>query len=356
MDSKSITSLQQALGKPTTRENSILLLKAQPESYLHFSSFSPEIQDEILDFLSGNRGLKILYNNVFQTIFNEHTQQSRLADLLSALLGQKVTIKSAIPREGLQISEKGSFVIMDILVELEDHSLLNLEVQKIGYLFPGERASCYTSDLIMRQYSKLRAENASRKTFDYHSMSPVHLLILMENSSAEFKAVAPQYMHEKIVTYSSGAKVTDLSRITYISLDTFKEVVHNNIDNDLHAWLTFLCNDDPEVILKLITKYPKFIPLYQEIAQLRTDPKELIHMYSSILAEMDHNTELYMIEEMKKELNAVSNELNAVSNELDAVSNELDAKSKELDAKSKENASLKALLDANGISYNNGTT
>ena len=51
MDSKSITSLQQALGKPTTRENSILLLKAQPESYLHFSSFSPEIQDEILDFL-----------------------------------------------------------------------------------------------------------------------------------------------------------------------------------------------------------------------------------------------------------------------------------------------------------------
>ena len=72
-------------------------------------------------------------------------------------------------------------------------------------------------------------------------------------------------------------------------------------------------------------------------------------MYSSILAEMDHNTELYMIEEMKKELNAVSNELNAVSNELDAVS-------KELDAKSKENASLKALLDANGISYNTGNT
>ncbi len=65
-------------------------------------------------------------------------------------------------------------------------------------------------------------------------------------------------------------------------------------------------------------------------------------MYSSILAEMDHNTELYMIEEMKKELNAVSNELDAVSNELDA--------------KSKEIAALKALLDANGISYNTGTT
>ncbi len=50
---------------------------------------------------------------------------------------------------------------------------------------------------------------------------------------------------------------------------------------------------------------------------------------------MDHNTELYMIEEMKKELDAVSNEL---------------------DAKSKENVSLKALLDANGISYNTGNT
>ena len=372
-------TLRSALGAPTTAEDYTWLLNGNTEESLRFQQFSPTIQNEILSFLTGNKGLKILYNSFFQHIFNEYTQQERLADLLSALLGQKVKIKSAIPREGLQISESGSLVIMDILVELENGTLLNLEIQKIGYLFPGERTSCYSADLIMRQYSRIRSQTPPGKSFNYHSMNPVQIIILMENSSKEFKDVAPQYIHEKLNVYTSGAQVTDLTKVTYISLDTFKEVVHNNIDNELHAWLTFLCNDDPAIILKLITLYPKFIPLYQEIAKFRKDPKELINMYSSILAEMDHNTELYMIEEMGEEIKGLSSEiktltsmkesltaekesltaekesLTAEKESLTAEKESLTAEKESLTAENEsltaENESLKALLNAHGISY-----
>ena len=130
----------------------------------------------------------------------------------------------------------------------------------------------------------------------------------------------------------------------YISLDTFRKVVQNNIDNELHAWLTFLCNDDPEVILKLITLYPKFIPLYKEIAKFRKSPKELINMYSSILAEMDHNTELYMIEEMGEKIKNLTSQNESLSSQNETLSSQNETLTSEL-------ASLKAILDNKGIPY-----
>ena len=42
-------------------------------------------------------------------------------------------------REGFQISDKGSLVIMDIIVRLKDESLVNVELQKIGYRRSEER-------------------------------------------------------------------------------------------------------------------------------------------------------------------------------------------------------------------------
>ncbi len=41
---------------------------------------------------------------------------------------------------------------MDIVVELEDGSIANVEAQKIGYAFPGQRSACYSADLLLRQY------------------------------------------------------------------------------------------------------------------------------------------------------------------------------------------------------------
>ena len=55
--------------------------------------------------------------------------------------------------------------MIDIVVELQDHSLANVECQKIGYTFPGQRAACYSADLLLRQYKRVRGEKG--KNFSY---------------------------------------------------------------------------------------------------------------------------------------------------------------------------------------------
>ena len=40
--------------------------------------------------------------------------------------------------------------------KMDDGSIANVEIQKIPYAFPGERMSCYSSDLLLRQYSRVK--------------------------------------------------------------------------------------------------------------------------------------------------------------------------------------------------------
>ena len=54
--------------------------------------------------------------------------------------------------------------------------------------------------------------------------------------------------------------------------------------------------------MKLIEAYPEFIDIYREIAEFRRDPKELIGMFSEALLELDRNTERYMIDELKEDV------------------------------------------------------
>ena len=139
--------------------------------------------------------------------------------------------------------------------------------------------------------------------FPFRDLKPVWLIILMENSSGEFRAAAPHYVHRSSMVFDSGAKVQSLEHIVYISLDTFHEVVHN-IDKKLDAWLTFLSSDRPADIVRLVQAYPQFAECYQDIVDFRRHPKELIGMYSEALAIMDRNTVLYMCDEQKKEIEA----------------------------------------------------
>ncbi len=144
-------------------------------------------------------------------------------------------------------------------------------------------------------------------------------------------------------------RINTLSRIKYISLDTFRSSVHN-IDNKLQAWLTFFSSDEPADILKLINAYPEFCELYQEIAEFRTKPDELIYMYSEALAIADRNTIRLMIDDMQQELADLAeqvkikkaelavkeNELTVKENELAVTKNEISSRNDEIAAKDSE--------------------
>ena len=197
------------------------------------------------------------------------------------------------------ISEEGSLVVMDIIVKLEDGSYATVEIQRIGYLFPGERTNCYLADMIMRQYNLVRTERGNE--FSYKDMRPVRLIVIMDQSSAEFKSTAPAYIHSREVSIDTGVKITELENVIYISLDTYRESVHNEINTKLDAWLNFFSYEDPDHVLQLIDKYPEFLPMYQDIAEFRKNPREVMGMFSEALRIMDRNTTKYWIDSLKQE-------------------------------------------------------
>ena len=98
-----------------------------------------------------------------------------------------------------------------------------------------------------------------------------------------------------------------------ISLDTFRSVIQN-IDTEQNAWLSILTADNPDEIVRLVNAYPEFLPCYRDIISFRRRPKDLINTFSDALREMDHNTEVYMVEQLAKEVQEKDHTIAEMSN------------------------------------------
>ncbi len=331
-------SLQDILGQTLSREEALASIRSDPKSLSDFLLLSAENKEKILSFIQGNQGIQIMHDTFSQKILDPSLHPERLEDLLSALLDTQVHIRSVLPREGNRMSEGGSLVIMDFVAELSNGTIIDVEIQQVGYEFPGERSDCYISDIIMRQYNAVRSQRG--KNFSFRDMNPVILIILMKNSSSAFSETYPHYIHQQETTYSSGASVKSLSSIIYVSLDTFHCVVQN-ITTKLDAWLMFLSSDRPADIMKLVNAYPEFLTYYQDIMEFRRKPKELLHMFSEALAIMDRNTELYMIDEMKKERAKLEQETTKLKQDNDVLKQDNDVLKQDNDVLKQDNNVLK---------------
>ena len=173
-------------------------IAASPQLSAIFHSWTPSRQQEFLDFCCGNRGIRILYDSYFKYVFNPDTHAAELSRMISVLIGQDVKIVQILPNES-HLGADYTLVIMDIIVETADGSVVNVEVQKIGYNFPGERAACYNADLLLRQYQRIRKEYSESDTpekgvkraekkakFSYKYIRPVYTIVFMETSTEDF--------------------------------------------------------------------------------------------------------------------------------------------------------------------------
>lgn len=315
-------SLSDALGTPVSPEAVRKELSDQPEIYRLFQSFPSSVQEEILSFLSGQKGLEILYDRFFKHVFDCTLYPDRVEKLISVLLGQPIRIREVLPLEGSLLADKGTFVIMDILVELSDGSIVDVEMQKIGYQFPVQRTACYLSDIMMRQYNRVR--DIRKKDFSYRDIKDVYLFIIMDESSHLFHGSETNaYIHRRVISYDSGIRLPEIAHVVYIALDIFRKSVQN-VDTELDAWLTFFCRNDAASILELIKKYPEFLPYYHDIAEFRKDPKELIHMFSEALYILDKNTERLMVDELREERDAAVAERDKLAEENAALLKKID--------------------------------
>ena len=179
------------------------------------------------DFLKGRRSLPLLYDPFFKKIFNPVERRDRLSELVSCLLGQKVIVLEVFPNEDSQFL--GVMIIMDMVVLMADGSIANIEIQKISYDFPEERISCYSADLVLRQYKMITGKsehvvNGSSKP-SYKDMRKVHTIILFEDSNKSLISDMDKslYFHVGKTKFNTGIKIELLQDFVLVSLDTFKK-------------------------------------------------------------------------------------------------------------------------------------
>ena len=271
-----------------------------------FAGWKPAQQEEFLDFCTGMKGVKVLYDSFFKEVMSPEYTPARLNRFLSLLIGKEVTIRQVIPNDGSRIADENTLLITDIVVEFEDGSLANVEIQKIGYSFPGERSACYSADLLLRQYKRVRDEkNRAKQKFSYKDIKNVYIIVLFEKSAKEFHAVRENYLHKSYWGFDTGLEVGLLQNFIFITLDIFRKNMQNKrIDKELDAWFMFFSSEDPERIIELIDKYPMFRELYDDIYGICRNMEKVMGMFSKELRELDRNTVQYMIDEMQETIDA----------------------------------------------------
>ena len=310
------TKLSQFFPMIRTREQIITEINSKKELKAIFESWRADQQESFLDICSGAKGCKLLYDSYFKEVFNPEFNPERLSRLLSVILKKKVKVKYVLPNDSVRIGDEFSLVITDIVVELEDGSIANIEVQKIGYAFAGERASCYSSDLLLRQYKRVRDER--KEQFSYKDICPVYTIVFMEESPSDFKKFKDRYVHTFTASSDTGLELNMLQNIIFIPVDIFLDKLHNSnsIDGEFEAWLTFLGSDEPRYIIKLIREYPYFMSLYKDLYQMCLNVERVMNMFSEELKILDRNTVKYMIDELQEELDDTKAELDSAKAEI----------------------------------------
>ena len=294
--------MAQTLFTQRTEEEIFRELKEHPGAYRIYQGWNDELRNRFMDFCIGKKTLPILYDTVFKKLMNPDTHPERLEDCISCLLKQRVTIQTVLPTEDI-LMDGESTMVMDILVKLENGAYVLVEIQKIPYYFPAERASCYSADVLLRQYSRLKTEKG--KSFSYKDLRKVYTIIFYEKSIEAFKAYHEIFTHHASMVCDSGLELNFLQEFYLVALDVFKKSEyskHRAPTNHLVGWLSFFCTENTEEAETLCQTYPWLRELYAEMAQFGRKPEELMTMFSEMLREMDRNTIRYMVDDMKEQI------------------------------------------------------
>ena len=342
---KSTSKLKQYFPMIREREDIKQEIYENPKLLEKYREWDEEQQEEFLDYCTGVKGVKILYDAFFKEIMNPENTPERLNELLSLLLGQSVTIKRVLPGDSTRLADEQSLLIMDILVELADTSLANVEVQKIGYSFPGQRSACYSSDLLLRQYKRVKGEK--KKAFSYKDIKSVYTIVFFETSIKEFHEYPQNYIHKFKQQSDTGLELELLQKYVFIPLDIFHGIYHNdgksngkngggNCWNRTEAWLTFLSTDQPEIIIELIRQYPEFKEMYEEIYVMCQNVEKVMEMFSKELIQLDRNTVQYMIDEMQDTIDVQKEKIDTQKEELEAKQETIDSQKATIDTQKEE--------------------
>ena len=208
---------------------------------------------------------------------------------------------------------------------MEGGSIANVEIQKIPYAFPGERMSCYSSDLMLRQYTRVKSLKGS--SFIYKDLKTVYTIVIYEKSpdACLTDALSDIYLHHGRTVFDTGIELKLLQEFYVVALDVFKESKYAKDINELNAWLSLLTAQSVDDLAALVSDYPWMETICKDMSEYMYDPEEVITMFSEALRMLDENTVHYMIDELQKERDEAVTALNEKENEMTLLISEKDA-------------------------------
>ena len=120
-------------------------------------------------------------------------------NFVSSILGMQITVVEVLSMEDT-LMDGESYLIMDLVARTDDGSIVNVEIQKQGYDFPGQRMSCYASDLLLRQYIKTKKmPDHSAHDFSYRDIKSVYVIVIFEHTTSELRPESHDYIHHLYV-------------------------------------------------------------------------------------------------------------------------------------------------------------
>ena len=175
-----------------------------------------------------------------------------------------------------------------------------------------------------------------KKAFSYKDIKSVYTIVFFETSIKEFHEYPQNYIHKFKQQSDTGLELELLQKYVFIPLDIFRGITHNNLRNKTEAWLTFLSKDEPEIIIKLISQYPEFKEMYEEIYVMCQNVEKVMEMFSKELIQLDRNTVQYMIDEMQETIDVQKEKIDTQKEELEAKQETIDSQKATIDTQKEE--------------------
>ncbi len=123
----------------------------------------------------------------------------------------------------------------------------------------------------------------------------------------------------------------------YVPLDIFRENMENKpIETELEAWFAFLSFEEPERIRELVVRFPRFRAMYQDIYEICLNMEKVMNMYSKELLELDHNTVMYMVDEMQAQIDEQKSTISQKDELLSQKDEQLSQKDEQLNQKDEQ--------------------
>ncbi len=198
--------------------------------------------------------------------------------------------------------------------------------------------------MLLRQYKRVRRELG--KKFHYRDIKKVYTIVLFEKSNSVFKSFSKDiYIHRFQQQSDSGIELNLLQEYTFICLDIFDDIIHNEgrkIDGRLEEWLVFLKEDDPDMIIKLLEQNSEFRDIYEEIYNICRNSERMMGMFSKELEILDRNTVKLMIDELDEALGEEREKVKAIKQERETLKAEKESLEAEMQEAKAEKESLEA--------------